>query len=181
MLLPVAVSRIKARSDMYEMDLVLDINVDIYPVMLLLLLLLVLLAALVLLPPRFIYYDMCCCLYVGVVLGAACYVWCPLPCCRRCHTCPHCGHACAARAALALPTLRLCLPLQVSVGDKLVLCLASTLNLDGTAGSTSYDAVGSCRPAAGCPRGAGWAARLILQQPGGCVSAAVGEPARKPR
>jgi len=30
-LLP-AVSRIKARGDLYEMDLVLDINVDIYPV-----------------------------------------------------------------------------------------------------------------------------------------------------
>lgn len=29
---PLVVSRIKARSDLYEMDLILDINVDIYPV-----------------------------------------------------------------------------------------------------------------------------------------------------
>ena len=30
--LPVAVSRIRAHSDMYEMDLLLDINSDLYPV-----------------------------------------------------------------------------------------------------------------------------------------------------
>lgn len=28
----IAVSRIKARSDLYEMDLILDINIDVYPV-----------------------------------------------------------------------------------------------------------------------------------------------------
>ena len=31
-LLAAAVSRIKARSDLYEMDLVLDVNVDVYPI-----------------------------------------------------------------------------------------------------------------------------------------------------
>lgn len=31
--------------------------------------------------------------------------------------------------------------LQVSVGDKLTICLASTLNLDGTPGSTNYNPV----------------------------------------
>ncbi|PSC76122.1 DNA-directed RNA polymerases II and V subunit 8A-like [Micractinium conductrix] len=53
------VSRIKARSDLYEMDLTLDVNVDVYP---------------------------------------------------------------------------------VEVGDKLVICLASTLNLDGTPSASTFDA-----------------------------------------
>lgn len=55
-----AVSRIKGRSDLYEMDMLLDVNVDIFP---------------------------------------------------------------------------------IAVGDKLVVCLARTLNVDGTPSSTSYDAV----------------------------------------
>ena len=29
---PAAVSRIKCRSDLYEMDMILDVNVDVYPV-----------------------------------------------------------------------------------------------------------------------------------------------------
>lgn len=57
------------------------------------------------------------------------------------------GRSSAKRGAAAPASPR---PFAVEVGEKLVICLANTLNLDGTPSSATFDAVGGHPKAVQC-------------------------------
>ncbi len=98
MLLCCAVSRYQCRSELYECDLTLDVNVEVYP-----------------LEVRSEWISTC--------------LW-VLSSCRQ-----GCGHTDEKQH------IRSCHWCTVQVGHKYLVALASTLNADGSASSTKYDAV----------------------------------------
>lgn len=114
-----AVSRVKARSDLYEMDLTLDINTDVFPG--------------------------ACRASRGSSgwRGGRAEGW-----CASCHDARRASRGAERRHAPPLPVrLPVPMPPAVEVGDKLVICLASTLSLDGTPSSATFDAVRQGRAA----------------------------------